>query len=90
MGQLDLVHGPVYTEVMKNITFSAKEETIEKARKAAAQQHRTLNELFREWLDRVNQEASHETASHNLTSLWEQTGYLRVGKKLSRDEMNER
>ena len=75
---------------MKNITFSAKEETIEKARKAAARQHRTLNELFREWLDSVDKEMSGGTASSNLNSLWEQTSYLRVGKKLSRDEMNER
>lgn len=75
---------------MKNITFSAKEETIEKARKVAARQHRTLNELFREWLDSVNEETLDGVASSNLNSLWEQTGYLRVGKKLSRDEMNER
>jgi hypothetical protein len=75
---------------MKNITFSAKEETIEKARKVAARQHRTLNELFREWLDSVDNETLEETASSNLNSLWEQTGYLRIGKKLSRDEMNER
>jgi len=75
---------------MKNITFSAKEETIEKARKVAARQHRTLNELFREWLDSINKETSDETVSSNLHSLWGQTNYLRVGKKLSRDEMNER
>ncbi len=84
------VHHTVYTINMKNITFSAKEETIENARKVAARQHRTLNELFREWLDSVNQETSDEAVSGNLNSLWEQTGYLRVGKKLSRDEMNER
>lgn len=87
---LTRAHDRVYTLNMKNITFSAKEEAIEKARKAAARQHRTLNELFREWLENVNKEALHETASNNLNSLWEQTGYLRVGKKLSRDEMNKR
>ena len=75
---------------MKNITFSAKEEAIEKARKVAARQHHTLNELFREWLDSVNEKALDGEISGNLNSLWEQTGYLRVGKKLSRDEMNER
>jgi hypothetical protein len=75
---------------MKNITLSAKEETIEKARKVAARQHRTLNEMFREWLDSVNTETLNETAEVNLNSLWAKTGYLRVGKKLSRDEMNER
>jgi hypothetical protein len=76
---------------MKNITFSAKEEAIEKARKVAIRQHRTLNELFREWLDGIDTEAiKDETATSRLNALWEQTNYLRVGKKLSHDEMNER
>lgn len=80
----------LYTDHMKNITFSAKEETIEKARKVAARQHRTLNELFREWLDTINSETADGSTSSNLNDLWKQTNYLRVGKKLSRDEMNER
>lgn len=76
---------------MKNITFSAKEEAIEKARKAAAQQHRTLNELFREWLDSVSSDTTrHKKNPKRFDELWEQVNYLRVGKRLSRDEMNER
>lgn len=75
---------------MKNITFSAKEEAIEKARITARKKQRTLNDLFREWLDSVSFQDRDEDSSIKLKSLWSQTNYLRVGKKLTRDEMNER
>jgi predicted nucleic acid-binding protein len=35
---------------MKNITLSADEDLIERARLIARRQHRTLSEAFREWL----------------------------------------
>jgi len=35
---------------MKNITLSADEHLIEQARLLAKSQHKTLNILFREWL----------------------------------------
>jgi len=75
---------------MRNITFSAQEDAIEQARKVAAQKHRTLNELFREWLDHLSRQENNEEVSKRLMTLWKQTGYLRVGNKLSHDEMNER
>lgn len=76
---------------MKNITFSAQEESIEKARKVAFLRHRTLNELFREWLDSIDEDANRsENNTKTFANLWEQTNYLRVGKKVSREEMNER
>lgn len=75
---------------MKNITFSAQEEAIERARQVAAQRHRTLNDLFREWLEGMNRQVNDEGLSCKLETLWKQTNYLRIGKKLSRDEMNER
>jgi hypothetical protein len=75
---------------MKNITFSAQEDKIERARKVAAQRHKSLNDLFRDWLDGISSQASDEHISQRLNSLWDHTSYLRVGKKLSRDEMNER
>ena len=74
---------------MKNITLSAQDDAIEGARKVAAHQHRTLNEMFREWLEQINQLNEQDTSS-KLEDLWSRTGYLSVGKKLSRDEMNER
>ena len=35
---------------MKNITLSADEDLIERARQIARAQHKTLNAAFREWL----------------------------------------
>lgn len=75
---------------MKNITFSAQEDAIERARKIAQRENRTLNELFREWLENINLQFRQEDTSNQLNSLWEKTNYLRVGKKLNRDKMNER
>jgi hypothetical protein len=36
---------------MKNITLSADEQLIEQARLLAKSRHKTLNILFREWLE---------------------------------------
>ena len=76
---------------MKNITLSAKEEDIERARAAAARTHRTLNDLFREWLGHLgNDQAQDDETAERLRALWQENSYLRVGKRLTRDEMNER
>jgi hypothetical protein len=76
---------------MKNITLSAKEDSIDKARRVAANRHSTLNEMFREWLEDVNKENSDDrNVAKKLGSLWERTSYLKVGKKISREEMHER
>ncbi len=83
------VHDFVYTILMKNITFSAQEELIEQARKIAAQKNRTLNDLFREWLTDLNANATDNNIG-NIKKLWKRTSYLHVGKKASREEMNER
>ena len=40
------------TAMMKNITLSADETLIERARQRAVVEHTTLNELFRAWLAR--------------------------------------
>jgi hypothetical protein len=75
---------------MKNITFSAQEEAIEKARQEATKKHKTLNELFREWLNEFDYQSTDSDTKQKLESLWEQTSYFRVGQKLSRDELHER
>ncbi len=89
-GRLTCVHVVVYTGIMKNITFSAQEDAIERARMAAREQNRTLNELFREWLEHVSHKVEENKSSSKLEGLWKKTNYLRVGRKLSRQEMNER
>jgi hypothetical protein len=37
--------------MLKNITLSADEKLIQKARKKAKQEHTTLNAQFRQWLE---------------------------------------
>jgi hypothetical protein len=72
---------------MKNITLSADEELIEAARERARAEHTTLNELFRHWIrDYVRRE---HQAAEALAVMRELQGRVRVGRKLTRDEMNE-
>ncbi len=73
---------------MKNITLSADEKLIEAARERARAEHTTLNEQFRLWLeDYARREQQAERAMEVVREL---RGKLRVGRKLTRDEMNER
>ena len=73
---------------MKNITFSADERLIEQARKRAFRDGYTLNQEFRRWL------ADYARQEERLRRFDEVAGQLRgkarVGRKLSRDEMNAR
>ncbi|MCL4244711.1 MAG: hypothetical protein KJ002_06220 [Candidatus Dadabacteria bacterium] len=72
----------------KNITFSAEEELIKKARKKALREHTTLNAEFREWLKRYIGVDKHLV---NFESLMESLRYADSGgRSFSRDEMNER
>lgn len=73
---------------MKNITLSADDELIEAARERARAEHTTLNDQFRRWLaDYVQQAQRRERYEETILAL---RGKVRVGRKLSRDEMNER
>jgi hypothetical protein len=73
---------------MKNITLSADEHLISAARQRAAAEHTTLNEQFRRWLaDYVQRE---RRATDALSVMRELQGKLVVGRKMTRDEMNER
>lgn len=73
---------------VRNITLSADENLIEAARRRAAAQQTTLNAQFRLWLaDYVGRERQ---AAQAMRTVRELQGRLRVGRKLTRDEMNER
>ena len=73
---------------MRNITLSADEKLIEAARRRAAMQHTTLNAQFRLWLaDYVGRDRQAERAMRTVRELG---GKLRVGRKLTRAEKNER
>lgn len=72
---------------MKNVTFSADEELIEKARLLARQRKATLNALFREWLSNFVEQ---QDAEERLADLENRIGYARAGRSFSREEMNAR
>ncbi len=73
---------------MKDITLSAEEILIEAAHERARAEGTTLNEQFRRWLAGYAQplERMHRYAEVMATL----RGAVRVGRKLTRDEMNER
>jgi hypothetical protein len=77
----------VYTVYVKNITLSAEEHLIERARLRAAQEKRTLNAAFRDWLQRY---AGAETGREEYAQLMKRLAHVRSGRSFSRDDMNER
>lgn len=73
---------------MKNITLSADEHLIERARHTAQSQHKTLNAAFREWLEQyTSQNGDLEAFDLLMRRL---RGKVIAGRKFTRDEMNER
>jgi len=73
--------------MLKNITLTAEESLIRKARQSAQQEHTTLNAIFRQWLTRYVRQTESTT---NYESLMQDLSYARASKHYSRDEMNER
>ena len=73
---------------MKNITLSADEQLIEAARERARAESTTLNEQFRRWLAEYAQ--AHERMQRYDEVMARLRGTLKVGRKVSRDAMNER
>lgn len=72
---------------MKNITLSADEALIEQARLLAKSRHKTLNALFREWLEQFTAQSG---GTQEFDSLMRRLKHVRAGRRFSRDEMNER
>ena len=73
---------------MKNITLSADEKLIEAARARARAERTTLNEQFREWLIEYSRERDRlQRYDMTVSAL---RGKVKVGRSLTRDEMNER
>ena len=73
---------------MKNITLSADERLIEAARERARREHTTLNAEFRR---SPAQYARRQERSEDYRKVMDELrGKVRVGKKLTRDEMNQR
>jgi hypothetical protein len=72
---------------MKNITLSADEDLIERARLIARAQHKTLNAVFREWLAQFTASAGD---AQGFDALMKRLKHVDAGKHFSRDELNER
>jgi hypothetical protein len=73
---------------VKNITLSAEEHLIERGRKIAENQHTSLNQLFRDWLEGLDDRK--QLAENHLDFVREQSAKYQVGGPYSRDELNER
>jgi len=74
---------------MTNVTLSVNENDLRKARTVARLNNTSLNEMFREWLKDITQ-AKVVNVEAKLKSLWEDTDYVVVGRKLTREEMHKR
>jgi hypothetical protein len=72
---------------MKNITLSANEELIDRARLVAMQKHTTLNEAFREWLAQFSGASG---AAEEYRELMDSLSYVDAGRHFTREELNER
>jgi hypothetical protein len=72
---------------MRNITLSADEDLIERARLIAQAQRTTLNAVFREWLEQF---ASSAGDVRSFDALMQRLQQVNAGGRFTREEMNER
>jgi hypothetical protein len=73
--------------MMQNITFSADEDLIRRARLRALAKRTTLNEEFRRWLEKYVERPETAEAFADLMELFD---YAQPGRSFGREEMNER
>jgi len=72
---------------MKRITLRADEGLVEEARPVAKSQHTTLSAAFREWLKLF---ASQPGNLKDLDGDMQRLRHIKSGRRLNRDEMNQR
>ncbi|KAA1269421.1 hypothetical protein [Leptospira interrogans] len=72
---------------MKNITFRADDQLLEKARLRAASERKSLTDVFNEFLKNYSNSVKDVSDYENLL---QKLAYVKVGRKLTREEMNER
>ena len=71
----------------RNITLSADEIVIERARARAHKQQTSLNAAFRLWLESY---AAEQDAQETYADLMKRLEGVQAGRSFSRDELNER
>lgn len=72
---------------IRNITLSAEDAAIAKARLKAQKEGKSLNIKFREWLRQYLSPRDHV---QNYEKLMDSLKHVRAGRKFSREEANER
>lgn len=72
---------------MKNITFRADDQLLEKARLRAASERKSLTDVFNEFLKNYSNSVKDISDYENLL---QKLAYVKVGRKFTRKEMNER
>jgi hypothetical protein len=73
--------------MLKNITLSADEELIRRARQKAQRERTTINATFRRWLRQYVNKSGGKT---DFRAFMASLDTVCPGRKFSRDEMNER
>jgi hypothetical protein len=72
---------------MKSVTLSADAQLIKQARLLAKSQHKTLNALFREWLEQFTAQRG---GIQEFDSLMKRLKHVQAGRHFSRHEMTDR
>jgi predicted transcriptional regulator len=72
---------------MRNVTLSADEDLIKRARALAKAQNKTLSAVFREWLARYTA-GSGETQSFD--AIMKRMKHVAAGRHFTRNELNAR
>jgi hypothetical protein len=72
---------------VKNVTLSAEDQLLERAREVARQRSTTLNQLFRSWLAELTADKPRKA---RFDELMRRLSHARSGGPFTRDEMNAR
>lgn len=73
--------------MLRNVTLSAEERLIRKAREKAQREKRSFNAVFREWLVRYT---NHGNGAKDYKNLMRRLAYAAPGRRFSREEANAR
>lgn len=74
--------------MLKNITFSVDEDMIKKARQKATLEKKSLNEVFRLWMEEY---VGRRNRAKEYNALMKKLSYVNLGGgKLTREQMHER
>jgi predicted transcriptional regulator len=73
---------------MKNVTLSAPDDLLDRARRRAESESTTVNALFRQWLAQYVGEKTLNRA--DVERILASVSHFRAGRRFTREERNER